>query len=93
MLSSRKPLAALAAITAAAAVTIPVASASAAAPTSPTVDPQVCQLLSFAIGSPGLAQSFGGPALAGVLTNAGGTVGCAAQAAPASALPAVPLWP
>jgi hypothetical protein len=75
MLSRRKPLAALAALTAALAVAIPAASASAAAP---TVDPQVCQLLSPTMGPLAPTAFFGGASLARVLANARSTVSCPA---------------
>src|SRR4051794_24975111 len=80
MLSHRKPLAALAAVTVALAVAVPAASASAA----PTVDPTVCQLLNTTRGPYGPTQGLGGSALSSVLANAGGTVGCAAPAGPSS---------
>ena len=81
MLSSRKSLAAVAAVTAAVAVAVPAASVSAA----PTVDPTVCQLVNAPMeGAYAPTQFFGGASLVNVLNNAGGTVGCAA-AAPAAA--------
>jgi hypothetical protein len=72
MLSSRKRPAALAAVTAALVVAAPAASATAAAP---IVDPQVCQLLTPAMG-PLAPQFTGEAALTHVLANAGATVNC-----------------
>jgi hypothetical protein len=89
MLSRRMPLAALAAVTAALAVAVPAASASAASTTAPTVDPQVCQLLSSTSGPFSPALFFGGPSLAAVLSNAGNTVNCPAPAPQQSFLPTV----
>lgn len=80
MLSHRKPLAAVAAVTVALAVAVPAASASAA----PTVDPTVCSLLNTTNGPFGPTQGIGGSSLAKVLAGAGGTVGCEAPAAPSS---------
>ena len=94
MLSRRKSLAALASVTAALAVAVPAAGASAATSSGPTVDPQVCQLLNIAGGPFGPTMFFGGASLATVLANAGSTVGCQAPApAPAPALPALPALP
>jgi hypothetical protein len=73
MLSRQKPLAALAAVTAALAIAVP---ASAATTTAPTVDPTVCRLLNTTMGPAGPTQSVGGASLANVLANAGGSVGC-----------------
>jgi hypothetical protein len=91
MFSRRKSLAALTA-TAALAVAIPAANASAATThqTAPTVDPQVCALLNTADGAvgspffPGFFGGFfggspsiqGGSSLSGTLTSAGAMVGC-----------------
>ena len=80
MLSRRKPLAGLAAVTAALAVALPATSASAA----PIVDPQVCQLLDSATGP---TQFAGGASLANVLTSAGASVGCAAPPPQSPRLP------
>jgi hypothetical protein len=78
----RKPLAALAAMTAAAAVALPAATASAAT-NRPMVDPTVCQLLSQPFGLISPTWLPGGPSLADTLARAGATVGCSAPAAPA----------
>jgi hypothetical protein len=90
MLSRQKPLAALAAVTAALAIAVPAASASAATTTAPTVDPTVCQLLNTRMGPFGPAQFIGGASLANVLANAGGSVGCAPPAPQPSLLPTDP---
>jgi hypothetical protein len=84
MLSHQKPVAALAAVTAALVIAVPAASASAAANT-PTVDPTVCQLLNPPMGPFGPAQFIGGASLANVLANAGASVGCAPPGPPAVA--------
>jgi hypothetical protein len=76
MLSRRKPLAALAAVTAMLAVAVPAASASAATKAAPTVDPQVCQLLDTTTGPFGPTQFIGGASLANVLASAGASVSC-----------------
>jgi hypothetical protein len=86
MLSHRKPLAAVAAVTAALAVAVPATSASAA----PIVDPQVCGLVNFAMGPFGPTQFIGGASLASVLANAGASVGCAPPAPQPSLLPTFP---
>ena len=84
----RKPLVALATGVTALAIAVPVATASAAATTGPTVDPQVCQLLSFAEGPFGPAQSpIVGASLGSVLNQAGASVNCPAPA------PQQPLFP
>jgi hypothetical protein len=89
MLSRRTPLAALVAVTAAGAVAVPAASASAATTGTPTVDPQVCQLLNpSTMGSFNPAQVTGGPSLVNVLANAGASVGCAPTAPQPSPVPA-----
>jgi hypothetical protein len=90
MLSHRKPLAALAAVTVALAVAVPAASASAATTAAPTVDPTVCQLTNVTLGPFGLAHFLGGASLANTLTKAGASVGCPAPAAQPSLLPTVP---
>jgi hypothetical protein len=75
MFSRRMPLVAVAAVTAAAAVAIPVTSASAA----PTVDPTVCQLLNIAQSPFGPTSFFvGGASLGSVLASTGASVGCPA---------------
>jgi hypothetical protein len=79
MLSRRKPMVALAAITAALAVAVPVTSASAATATPrsiPLVDPTVCQLLNVSELQAAPTALFGGTSLATVLTGAGNSVGC-----------------
>ena len=94
MFSRRKPLAALAGLTVALAVAAPAATASAATNSGPTVDPQVCTLLSIAEGPFGPAQffggAFGGTSLGNVLRNAGSTVNCPAPA-PQQSWPTIPL--
>jgi hypothetical protein len=92
MLSRRKPLAALAAITTALVVAVPATSASAATTAAPTVDPTVCQLLSITMGPFGPTQFIGGASLAAVLAGAGASVGCPAPAPTPSLLPVVPWW-
>jgi hypothetical protein len=84
-MSRRKPLAALAAITAAVAVAVPATSASAA--TTPTVDPQVCGLLNAASGPFGPTMFYGGASLASVLANTGASVNCPPPAPRPSFLP------
>ncbi|HWE08368.1 MAG TPA: hypothetical protein VG325_03380 [Solirubrobacteraceae bacterium] len=87
MLSCRTPLAALAAVTAALAVAVPAAGA---ATTAPTVDPQVCQLLSSTTTGPfAPTQFFGGASLGAVLTSAGNSVNCPAPAPQQSLLPPI----
>jgi hypothetical protein len=86
MLSRRKPLAALAAVTAALAVAIPATSANAAT-TASSVDPTVCQLLNITAGPFGPTHFIGGASLANVLAGAGNSVGCAPLA------PQQPLFP
>jgi hypothetical protein len=81
------PLAALAAVTAALAVTVP---ASAATRAAPTVDPQVCGLLDFAMGPFGPTQFIGGASLGTVLANAGASVNCPAPPPQPSLLPTFP---
>jgi hypothetical protein len=83
MFSRRKPLAGLAAVTAALAVALPATSASAA----PTVDPTVCQLLDTTTGPSGPTQFAGGDSLANILTSAGASVGCPAPAPQSPLLP------
>ena len=90
MLSHRKPLAALAAVTAALAIAVPAASASAATATATTVDPTVCQLTDITLGPFGPTHFIGGASLANVLTNAGASVGCPAPPPQPSLLPIVP---
>ena len=87
MLSHRKPLAALAAATAAIAVAVPTASASAATPRASSVDPTVCQLLNLSSGPFGPTAFIGGASLATTLANSGASVGCAAPAPQKSLLP------
>jgi hypothetical protein len=93
MLSRQKPLAALAAVTAAVAIVVPAASASAATTTAPAVDPTVCQLLVTTMGPFGPTQFIGGASLANVLTKAGSTVNCPAPAPQPSLLPTAPWLP
>jgi ABC-type sugar transport system substrate-binding protein len=78
MLSRRKPLAALAAVTAALSIAVLTASASAATP-APNVDPTVCQLMNISLGPWGPGMFPGGASLDATLAKAGGTVGCQAQ--------------
>jgi hypothetical protein len=91
-MTRRKPLAALATVTAALAVAVPAASASAATTATPTVNPLVCQLLNITSGPFGPTQLIGGASLAAVLAHAGGTVGCPAPAPNPSPLPTFPWW-
>ena len=90
MLTRRKSVAALAAVTAALAVVVPAGSASAAA--SPTVDPQVCTLLGTAEGPFGPSMFIGGASLSATLQQAGSSVNCPppAPAARPSLLPTIP---
>ena len=90
MLSRRKPLAALAGVTAALAIAVPAASASAATSAAPTVDPTVCQLLSLSEGPFGPTMFLGGGSLQSVLKNAGSSVGCAAPAPGQGLFPGLP---
>ena len=76
MLSRRKSLAAVTAVTAALAVAAPTASADNAP--APIVDPTVCQLLDIAGGQ--YTQGYGGGSLADVLKQAGASVRCSAPA-------------
>ena len=91
----RKPLAALATGVTALAITVPAATASAATTTtSPTVNPQVCQLLDLAEGPFGPAQfPIGGASLGAVLNQAGASVNCPAPAPQQSLFPTLPLLP
>jgi hypothetical protein len=90
LLSRRKPLAALAAVTAALAIAVPAASANAA---TPTVDPTVCQLLNFSEGPFGPGIFTGGASLTTTLVHAGNTVGCAPPAPQQGLLPIAPFLP
>ena len=94
--SGRKPLAALAGVTAALAFAVPAASASAATTPAfpgPIVDPQVCQLLNLSLALPP-AQFPSGAGLAAVLNHVGASVGCPAQSGQQSPFPLpVPLGP
>lgn len=90
MLSRRKSLAALASVTAALAVVVPAAGASAATTSAPTVNPQVCQLLNLAEGPFGPTMFFGGASLNATLQQAGSTVNCPAPAPQQSLLPGFP---
>jgi hypothetical protein len=76
------------AVTAALAVAVPAASASAA--TTPLVDPTVCQLLDLAKGPMGPTMGLGGSSLADVLGRAGASVGCTPRTQPS--FPAFPWW-
>ena len=87
MFSHRKSLAVLGGLTAALAIAVPAASASAATTSGPTVDPQVCQLLNIAEGPFGPTMFFGGASLAATLAHAGATVNCPAPAPQQSLLP------
>ena len=89
MLSRRKPMTALAAVTVALAAAVPAVSVSAAT-AAPTVDPQVCQLLNPTMGPFGPMQFMGGASLANVLANAGASVNCPAPAPKPSLLPTFP---
>jgi ABC-type sugar transport system substrate-binding protein len=90
LFSRRKSLAALAGVTAALAVAVPAASASAATTAGPTVDPQVCQILNFAQGPFGPSLFFGGASLQATLAQAGSTVNCPAPPPQRSLLPMIP---
>lgn len=79
MLSRRKPLAALAAVTAALAIAATTASASAATTSAPAVDPTVCQLFNLSTGPFGPGMFLGGASLDATLAKAGSSVGCQAQ--------------
>jgi hypothetical protein len=84
----RKPLVALATMITALAITVPAATASAATTSGPTVNPQVCQLLSLAEGPFGPAQfPIGGASLGNVLNQAGASVNCPAPAPQQSLFP------
>jgi hypothetical protein len=87
VLSSRKPVAVLAAVATTLAVAASATSASAATTTATTVDPQVCLLLNITRGPFGPTQFIGGASLASVLGNAGASVGCPAAAPTPSLLP------
>jgi hypothetical protein len=93
LLSRRKPLAALAALTAAIAVAVPAASANAATPRAPIVDPTVCQLLTLTEGPFGPGMFIGGASLTNTLVGAGNMVGCAPPAPQQGLLPFGPLLP
>jgi hypothetical protein len=93
LLSLRKPLAALAAVTAALAVAVPAASANATTTRASTVDPTVCQLLTFSEGPFGPGMFIGGASLTSTLVNAGNSVGCTPPAPQQGLLPAGPLLP
>ena len=93
ILSRRKPLAVLAGVTAALAIAVPAASASAATTPGPTVDPQVCRLLSLAEGPFGPAQFLGGASLGSVLMQAGSTVNCPAPTPQHTLFPTQLLFP
>jgi hypothetical protein len=92
MVSRYKPLAGFAAVTAALAIAVPAASASAATPTTPIVDPTVCHLLNIAMGPFGPTSLTGSASLADVLAHAGATVGCPTPAPQPSPWPTVPWW-
>jgi hypothetical protein len=79
MLCRRKPVAALAAVTAACAIAVLAPSASAASSPAPTVDPTVCQLFNISTGPFGPGMFLGGASLDATLANAGSMVGCQAQ--------------
>jgi hypothetical protein len=90
----RKPLAALATGVTALAIAVPAATASAATTTGPTVNPQVCQLLTFAESPFGpTAFPVGGASLLSVLNQAGASVNCPAPAPQQSLFPTFPLQP
>ena len=88
MLSRRKSLMAVTAVTAALAAAIPAASANAA---TPLVDPTVCQLLDIVKGPFGPTAGPGGASLGDVLARVGGSVGCSAPAQPT--FPSFPAFP
>jgi hypothetical protein len=87
-MSHRKPLTALAAVTAALALAVPAASANAA--TTPTVDPTVCQILNNEMRPFGPTMFLGGDSLRSTLANAGSSVGCPAPPPQPSWLPVLP---
>ena len=90
----RKPLAALATGVTALAIAVPAATASAATTSTPTVNPQVCQLLDFAEGPFGLTQfPIGGASLGATLNQAGASVNCPAPAPQQPLIPTLPLQP
>jgi type IV secretory pathway VirB2 component (pilin) len=90
MLSRRMPLMALAAVTAAFAVTVPAANASVATNADSAVDPTVCELLNSTRGPFGPSHFIiGGASLGSVLDGAGASVGCAPPPPP----PARPSFP
>jgi polyisoprenoid-binding protein YceI len=90
MFTRRKPLAGLAALTAALAVAVPASTASAA---TPTVDPTVCELINTAQGPFGPAMFIGGASLKATLQTAGGSVGCAPAPAPQGPAALLPIGP
>jgi hypothetical protein len=91
MLSRRKSLMAVAAVTATFAAAIPAASAHAA---TPLVDPTVCQLLNLVKGPFGPTAGVGGGSLADVLGRVGTSVGCTAPAQPSfPTFPGLPTFP
>jgi hypothetical protein len=89
MLSRRKSLMAVTAVTATFAAAIPAASANASG--TPLVDPTVCQLLDLVKGPFGPTAGVGGSSLADVLSRAGASVGCAAGSQPT--FPSFPGFP
>jgi type IV secretory pathway VirB2 component (pilin) len=90
----RKPLAALATVVTALAIATPAATATAATPSGPTVDPTVCQLLDIAHGPFGLTSlPIGGASLGNVLSQAGASVDCPAPASPQFAFPTLTYQP
>jgi hypothetical protein len=86
-LSRRNSVMAAAAVTAALATAIPVATANAA---TPLVDPTVCQLLDLVKGPLGPTAGVGGSSLADVLGRAGASVGCTPRTQPT--FPTFPWW-
>ena len=78
MPSCRKPMAAVAAVTAALALAVPAMSASAKTTQNPTVDPTVCGILNEGMGPFGPTMFLGGASLKNTLAQAGNTVGCPA---------------
>jgi hypothetical protein len=89
-----KPLVALATTVTALAIAVPATAAHAATTAGPTVDPQVCQLLSLTEGPFGPTQfPIGGASLGSVLSQAGASVNCPAPTPQQSPFPTLPALP